>query len=293
MLRSGTMREQPPDPAAGRPPRAHRLAEMTWPEAAALDPGRTVAILPVGAVEAHGPHLPLATDGVIALAMADAAARRLAAAGWAPLVLPPLHYTAAPFAAGFAGTVSVRPETVTALVEEIAAALAGRARCLAIANAHLDPAHLGALTAAAAAIRARAATGGGPAVAFPDLTRRPWAGRLGEEFASGACHAGSYEGSIVLAARPGLVREEARRALPANPASLSRAIRGGLGTFEEAGGPRAYFGDPAAASAEEGRQRIAELGRILEQAVLEAVGAGAGVRDDQTVPAAPAGREAR
>jgi creatinine amidohydrolase len=242
---------------------------MTWPEAAALDPERAVAILPVGAVEAHGPHLPLGTDRVIAEAMADEGARRLAAAGWAPLVLPAIDYTAAPFAAGFAGTVSVRPETVTALVVDVATAVAGRGwRCLAIANAHLDPAHLGALAAAAEQIRA----GGWIAVAFPDLTRRPWAARLGEEFASGACHAGRFEGSIVLAARPGLVREEARRALAPNPASLSRAIRAGLTTFEAAGGERAYFGDPAAASAGEGRERIAELGRILEEAVLEAVG---------------------
>lgn len=291
MLRSGAMREQPPDPAAGRPPRRHRLADMTWPEVAALDPERAVAILPVGAVEAHGPHLPLTTDGVIALAMADEAARRLSAGGWAPLVLPPLHYTAAPFAAAFAGTVAVRPETVTALVEEIAAALTGRVRCLAIANAHLDPAHLGALTSAAEAIRARATTEGGPAVAFPDLTRRPWGNRLGEEFASGACHAGRYEGSIVMAARPGLVHEETRRTLPANPQSLSRAIRNGLTTFEQAGGPRAYFGDPAAATAEEGRERIAELGRILEEAVLEAVGAAAAA--DQEPRSRPAEREAR
>jgi creatinine amidohydrolase len=242
---------------------------MTWPEAAALDPERAVAILPVGAVEAHGPHLPLGTDREIAEAMADEGARRLAAAGWAPLVLPAIDYTAAPFAAGFAGTVSVRPETVTALVVDVATAVAGRGwRCLAIANAHLDPAHLGALAAAAEQIRA----GGWIAVAFPDLTRRPWAARLGEEFASGACHAGRFEGSIVLAARPGLVREDARRALAPNPASLSRAIRAGLTTFEAAGGERAYFGDPAAASAGEGRERIAELGRILEEAVLEAVG---------------------
>jgi creatinine amidohydrolase len=268
------MPEPTPEAAAGATAGARRLAELTWPEAAAIAPERAVAILPVGAVEAHGPHLPLATDRLIAEAMAGEGARRLAAAGWAPLVLPPIEYTAAPFAAGFAGTVSVRPQTVAALIVDVAAALAGRGwRCLAIANAHLDPAHLGALAAAVEEIRAA----GRIAVACPDLTRRPWAARLGEEFASGACHAGRYEGSIVLAARPDLVREEARRALAPNPASLSRAIRAGLATFEQAGGPHAYFGDPAAASAGEGRERIAELGRILEEAVLEAVG--------ETVPA--------
>ncbi len=246
------------------------LAEMTWTEVEALDRERAVAILPVGAVEAHGPHLPLATDRVIARAMAEAAARRLAARDLLPLLLPPLDYTAAPFAAAFPGTVSVRPETVAALVVDIGRALARHGfRVLALANAHLDPAHLSALHGAAATL----GEDGQPRVAFPDLTRKPWAPRLGDEFRSGACHAGRYEGSIVLAAHPELVREEVRRALPANPASLSRAIREGKATFAAAGGPRAYFGDPAAASAEEGRGTVEILGAILEEAVLAALGA--------------------
>ena len=43
----------------------HRFAEMTWEEVRDLDRSSAVAILPVGAVEAHGPHLPLGTDVVI------------------------------------------------------------------------------------------------------------------------------------------------------------------------------------------------------------------------------------
>jgi creatinine amidohydrolase len=240
------------------------LAEMTWKEAAELDPARTVALLPVGAIEAHGPHLPLATDGIIAEAMAAAAARRLLGHGLVPLLLPTLPYTAAPFAAAFPGTLSLRPETVTALLADLAGALARTGlSLLAIANAHLDPTHLGSLHAGAAAARAA-----GVAVAFPDLTRKPWAPRLTPEFKSGACHAGRFEGSIVLAARPDLVREPLRRALPPNPASLSTAIRAGKASFAEAGGPEAYFGDPAAASREEGEETIEVLGQILEEAVL-------------------------
>ena len=53
--------------------------------------------------------------------------------------------------------------------------------------------------------------------------------------------------------------------------SLSTAIRTGMQTFEEAGGPRAYFGDPAAATAEEGSETIRVLGDILAEAVLSAV----------------------
>ncbi|HVS01792.1 MAG TPA: creatininase family protein [Thermoanaerobaculia bacterium] len=242
-----------------------RLAELPWTEVDALDRDRTVCILPLGAVEAHGPHLPLSTDSVIAEAMAEEGGRLLAGHDRIPLLLPTLPYVAAPFAAGFAGTVSVRPETVGSLVEEIAAALAEHGfAILALANAHLDPVHLAALHRASH----RITEGGRVLVAFPDLTRKPWAGRLGEEFASGACHAGRFEGSVVLARRPEWVREEARRELPLNPRSLSQAIRQGVTTFEQAGGPQAYFGDPAAASAEEGRQTVAALAAILAEAVL-------------------------
>lgn len=242
------------------------LDALTWTEVRDLDRARLVAILPSGAVEAHGPHLPLSTDRVIAQAMAEAGARRLLAAGWQPLLLPPLDYTAAPFAAGFPGTLSVRPTTVTALVVDIARALAAQGiACLAIANAHLDPAHLGALYTASKAI---AAEGLAISFVFPDLTRKPWALRLGDEFKSGACHAGRYEGSVVMAARPDLVREEVRQGLAANPVSLSQAIRAGQQTFEAAGGPQAYFGDPAAASAAEGEATTGILGGILAAAVL-------------------------
>jgi creatinine amidohydrolase len=110
-------------------------------------------------------------------------------------------------------------------------------------------------------------------VVFPDLTRKPWSLRLGEEFNSGACHAGRFETSVVLAVSPELVRENVRRALPSNPKSLSVAIREGKTTFSEAGGPDAYFGHPAEASAKEGEATIETLGAILEEAVLAARGA--------------------
>ena len=238
--------------------------EMTWEEARDLD-RRTVAILPVGAIEAHGPHLPLATDVVIAEAMARAGARTLQASGIEAVILPPLAYTAAPFAAGFPGTLSVGGDTVTALLVDLAAQLTRQGfLALAVANAHLDPAHLDSIAEVGRLVR----EGGLIPVIGPDITRKPWALRLTDEFQSGACHAGRYETSILLAERPDLVREEIRAGLPPHAVSISQAIRAGAKTFEEAGGARAYFGFPAEASAEEGRRTVETLGKILAEAVL-------------------------
>src|SRR5438128_5580624 len=63
------------------------LAQLTWEEVRDLDRAKAVAILPVGAVEAHGPHLPLATDVIIAETMARAAAARLATHGYDAVLL--------------------------------------------------------------------------------------------------------------------------------------------------------------------------------------------------------------
>jgi len=74
-----------------------------------------------------------------------------------------------------------------------------------------------------------------------------------------------------MAARPDAVRETIRRSLAPNPASLSSAIRAGKATFEESGGPRAYFGWPADATAAEGMATIATLGDIVAEAVTAAL----------------------
>lgn len=245
-----------------------RLAEMTWEEFRDLTAEGVVAILPVGAIEAHGPHLPLATDVVIAESMAEAGARRLAADGLEPVLLPALAYTRAGFAAEFPGTVNVRGSLVRGLVRDVARSLARHGvELLALANAHLDPAHVASLWAAVEEI----AGDGTLAVAFPDITRRRWAERLTDEFRSGACHAGRFEGSVVLAARPEWVRDGVAADLPPNPASLVDAIREGKTGFREAGGPRAYFGYPAEARSEEGERTIETLGEILAESVREAL----------------------
>lgn len=241
----------------------HRLAEATWEEIRGLDKSRAVAILPVGSIEAHGPHLPLATDAIIAREAACRAARRLAREGWEVLLLPALHYTVAEFASGFPGTISISAGTFRAFLADLTASLKKAGfRHLCLANSHLDPAHLSAL---------RDLSADGLRIHFVDQTRRRWARRLTDEFRSGSCHAGQYETSLVLASRPDQVRES-HRELPAKFVPLADRIRAGARCFEEVGMDRAYCGNPAAATREEGERTYEILAGMIVEDFLEGCG---------------------
>jgi creatinine amidohydrolase len=246
------------------------LADNAWTAVRdALASGKPVAaILPCGATEAHGPHLPLSTDVIISEAMASAALPRLSAGGVTAFVLPALSYAPAEYAAAFAGTITVSRAAAKTLILDIARSLKGQGfACLAFANSHFDPANVGMLREAADEVRAL-----GLAVAFPDFTRRKLAQTLTAEFQSGACHAGQYETSLVLAARADLVDEAAGRRLADNPSSLTEAFAKGAKTFAEAGGPEAYFGYPARATAAEGHSSTAIMAEALAVSIFEALG---------------------
>jgi creatinine amidohydrolase len=246
----------------------HHWPSISWPAFRALPSERLIAVLPLGALEAHGPHLPLGTDIMIAEAMARAGAERLSRRGFEVVVLPPFPVAPSPFAAGFAGTIDTPPAATTALISAIAVSVKRHGgQATVIANAHHDPAHVGAIRAAVH----RATSDHTGTIVFPDLTRSRWASRLTDEFLSGACHAGRYEGSVVLAVAPHLVDTSVMGALAPNAHSLVDAIKRGERTFDAAGGPDAYFGWPAAATPEEGRDIIERLAAVLEDAVLEAM----------------------
>lgn len=240
------------------------LADLTHPRVAALDRTRTIPVLPIGALEAHGPHLPLDTDVRIARGWIAAAAARLPDHDL--LELPPLVYTPAGFAAAFAGTVDLPADAHRQNLLTIGRRFARLGfPHLAWANAHFDPANVAVLREVAATLRQE-----GLRLIFPDLTRRALAARLGAEFRSGACHAGRYETSLVLALGP----EDPESAdfglgatLPALDLSLSTAIQAGMRSFGELGAVDAYVGDPAAASVAEGQALVAELGAILAEAI--------------------------
>ena len=238
------------------------LAEMTFEEARDAAKQGAIGLLPTGATEAHGPHLPLATDVIISKEAARRAQRLLMRDGVRAVILPPLAYAVTEYASEFAGTISLPFDTAKALARDvILGAVRAGMRGVVVCNAHLEPENLRALREACDEARAK-----GAKVDFPDVTRKPHALRLGEEFKSGACHAGHYETSLVMAADPFLVRSDRMEGLAANPTSLSRAIKDGKKTFLEAGGPDAYFGDPAAASAAAGEALYAELADIFATA---------------------------
>jgi creatinine amidohydrolase len=232
--------------------RSRLLGERRFPEASIL--GRAV-ILPTGACEAHGPHLPVDTDVRIAVAMAERAAERVDGR-----VLPPLTYGVARFARNFPGTISISPEVMVATVTEIlVAAHAAGASALGLANAHLEPANIDALFAAARRVKELT----GVDVAFPNVGSR----RSSERLARAGCavdgHSGRYETSLVLAISPRLVHGHAK--LPAVEADLGAGIAAGATSFEEAGGPLAYFGRPAEGSGELGERLLDELGAMLAE----------------------------
>lgn len=245
------------------------FGDNTWTQVRdALAAGKPcIAILPCGATEAHGPHLPLSTDVIISESMAREALAGLERLGVVTFVLPPLAYAPAEYAEAFAGTITVSTGAAKALLLDIARSLKRQGfACLALANSHFDPANVAMLREAAAEVGAL-----GLPVAFPDFTRRKLAQTLTAEFQSGACHAGQYETSLVMAARPELVDDQSRRGLADNPSSLTEAFQRGAKTFAEAGGPQAYFGYPKHASIEEGHESYRVMASALVAAVAEAL----------------------
>ena len=95
-----------------------QLSSMTWEEVRDLDRQTAVVVLPVGAIEAHGPHLPLSTDVIISEAMARSASKLLVDNGYEVVVAPTIQYTPAGFASGFQGTISIGTATLQAMLPE-------------------------------------------------------------------------------------------------------------------------------------------------------------------------------
>src|SRR2546421_12910240 len=97
-----------------------RLAERTWREAARLaaDP-RSVVLLPLGAIEQHGPHLPLLVDWLGAEELARRIAPHLSRAGYRPILAPAVPYGVSTLAVNWGGAGSRSAPTLTRVIVEI------------------------------------------------------------------------------------------------------------------------------------------------------------------------------
>lgn len=240
------------------------LADLTYEEVATVvSCGRAVALLPVGSVEPHGPHLPLDTDTVLSEVCADRAADQLDADGIPAVVAPSVPYGVTDYATGFAGAIGVPADVLVPMLRAIVERLLATGFAhVCIVNNHLEPAHDRAVRAAVEALPSGAAS-----VACP-LTRR-WARTLSDEFKRGDCHAGRYETSLVLAA--GKPVRDVARSLPTLTLSLADGIRAGKATFDEIGMDRAYTGAPSEASREEGEELYRRLVEMVVTEVKEAL----------------------
>lgn len=230
-------------------------ATTAWPEIAAAIERGLVGILPVGAVEQHGAHLPLTTDTV----MATGVARRIAELT-DTLLLPAIAYGECWTTEGWPGTLSVSPDTLRAHVLDLGRGLKRMGvRGLVTVNGHFgnrEP-----ISQAARILHAEG---------FPLLhLDYPRFEELAKELMDtrpagpGFFHADEVETSFMLALAPESV--DMSRAAPEYPEfpPLFGSVPMPLSDFNTSG----VFGDPRPATAEKGRAMIegiaAESARLI------------------------------
>lgn len=247
--------------------------DLTSPQVAGLlvNSRTPVLLLPVGAIEPHGPHAPLGTDPIISMGMCDRVCDLLADdPDVRPLVLPELPYGVTRCAASFPGAVGISEDTLHALVVEVCRALVDQGlRNVVVVNNHFEPEHVVTLRRAVDTLYAQR----GVRLGYLDLLRRANVARLTDEFRSGACHGGRYETSLVLADHPALVVDELRTVLPEVAVNLATAMSGGERDFRAMGLERAYCGAPAEATASEGVDTYRVLTELLVSTIRETVAA--------------------
>lgn len=228
-----------------------------------------LAVLPVGATEQHGPHLPTGTDAMHAEHVARKAAAEIA--DRTPVVVTPtLAFGSSPHHLPFGATLSLRTQTFGQVVYDLGTSLvrAGFQRIF-IVNGHGGNHELVQLAARDLALEYPVAVAAGSwwAIAWNALV------------VGGACelgrlpgHAGAFETSILLALHPGLVHEPRphRDSFPISDARCyAQAYRAEThGSWQQIDG---YTDSPDRGTAELGR-RFLELGiRAVAEAMLEFV----------------------
>lgn len=185
--------------------------------------GIPLLLVPVGSCEQHGPHLPLATDTLIAAAICDAVAARNAACA----VTPAIGIAASGEHSGFAGTLSIGVEVLTHALVELGRS-ADWAHGLVFVNGHGGNVHAVTTAVHTLVTEGRRTSAWSPTGDGHDL------------------HAGHNETSVMLHLHPNLVGDHT--AITPVHAELSDVVRDGVAAHS----PTGVLGDPRTASADIG-----------------------------------------
>ncbi len=225
------------------------LAKLTTSGVARmLAEGPTDVIIPLGALEQHGPHLPISTDQVIAEALALRAATEVGACAVGPCV--PIgvsnHHL------GFAGTTTLSAPVMASIQVEIVTSLLANG----FRNAYLVTGHAGNCASMAEAVRRLSERFGNHVVAFDDWPAQrsalhAVATDLGLDPERVGTHAGHFETSIMCLLVPDLVQLDRAEAGFIGPAREASRILLGQGMKKLSS--NGVIGDPQGASAAAGR----------------------------------------
>lgn len=249
----------------------HHWQHLTAPELVEQARPDAVALLALGAIEQHGPHLPLSTDLDIACGLQAAALKRLGPE-LEVYVLPPLAIGASEEHTNFAGTLSLTAGQMSDQIAAIGAALhRSGLRRLVILNAHGG--NIGWLGPAAIALRRRF---GMLVVKANYMLFAAPAHLLGADELRHGLHGGQAETAMMLHLHPERVRVDQIKRFASSAEQLpSDALLGPEGEaawawLAEDLNPAGVVGDAAAATAELGEQLIAFYGERLAQIITEA-----------------------
>ncbi|WP_218510880.1 creatininase family protein [Variovorax sp. dw_308] len=257
-------------------PAPHRFwAELTTRDFAALDPARTVAVLPLGATEQHGPHLPLGVDTCLVDGIVAAALPQLPQ-DLPVLFLPTQAIGLSPEHARFAGTLTLSAETLMRLWKDIGAGVArAGVRKLVLFNAHGG--HVGAMDIVARELREAH-----DLIVYSVSWFNLPLGEVDAQFSAQehrfGVHAGEIETSMMLALHAPLVRtgalqdfKSASQQRAADYAILGNGKSAKLGWAMQDYNPQGAAGNAAAASADKGRRVVDAAARQLALLLAEVV----------------------
>jgi len=175
-----------------------RWEELTWPEARDAASALSAVMIPVGAIEQHGPHLPLAVDTQIC----EAVALGVSALTGVPVV-PPLCYGVSGSHGDFGGTIGLRPETMIHVVEDVIDSLYDRGiRQFILLNGHIW--NSGSLDVSAEKLRVRHRDARVRSLAYVTMYPGPEVnGHV--KYGRALMHANFFETSVMLHLYPELV----------------------------------------------------------------------------------------